>query len=88
MGTIYVKYVPFEENLADFFTKPLARVQFQEMSASIISSLLHSFLEPFGLRRSVGGMDLLDYRLYLYSLHMNSGQWTVDSGHVNVDVDG
>ena len=31
MGTIHVEYVPSEENLADFFTKPLARVQFQEM---------------------------------------------------------
>ena len=40
--------------------------------------LLCSFLEPFGLRGSVGGMDLLDYRLYLYSLHVDSGQWTVD----------
>ena len=31
MGTICVEYVPSEENLADFFTKPLACVQFQEM---------------------------------------------------------
>jgi hypothetical protein len=31
LGTICVEYVPSEENLADFFTKPLARVQFQEM---------------------------------------------------------
>jgi len=23
-------------------------------------------------------MDLLDYRLYPYSLHVDSGQWTVD----------
>ena len=31
MGTICVEYVPSEENLADFFTKPLVRIQFQEM---------------------------------------------------------
>ena len=27
-STIRVEYVPSEENLVDFFTKPLARVQF------------------------------------------------------------
>ena len=30
LGTIHVKYVPSEENLADFFTKPFTRVQFVE----------------------------------------------------------
>jgi hypothetical protein len=30
LGTIRVEYVPSEENLADFFTKPFARVQFVE----------------------------------------------------------
>ena len=31
IDTICVKYVPSEENLADFFTKLLARIQFQEI---------------------------------------------------------
>ena len=30
-GTICVEYVPSEENLVDFFTKPLARVQFMDV---------------------------------------------------------
>ena len=30
LGTICVEYVPSEENLADFFTKPFTRVQFVE----------------------------------------------------------
>ena len=30
-GTICVEYVPSEENLVDFFTKPLARVQFVDV---------------------------------------------------------
>ena len=31
LGTICVEYVPSEENLADFFTKPLAHVQFVDV---------------------------------------------------------
>ena len=30
LGTICVEYVPSEENLADFFTKPFARIQFMK----------------------------------------------------------
>ena len=30
LGTICVEYVPSEENLVDFFTKPFARIQLME----------------------------------------------------------
>ena len=52
---------------------------FGEKFGKSLTAFCHSMLALYGRGIAcVGGMDLLNYRLYPYTLHVDSGQWTVD----------